>query len=334
MTLHQMLCYAVFLFSPSNVGDSCQSYCKPPLVCSNKKCICWKARQVGNTCVVDCPPHQKLVGQECRRFSRLLETCRADQDCEPALSRCFNGRCVCRENTIKRGDRCVAACPDGTLATQVCEKTVVGDNEFNKYSQSTDTCPAGYHCVTYGKPLVGHCCRLYCPYGSAETSKSCEAGAPIHSRCPILTTHFCHSFESNGVSTKLCCPRPCREPTPFYFKGECLPMSHFHDPCVTDGQCEGGMGLACVRGRCECLCPLHSVPIMTNCYKKSRLGDPCFSDSICPRKAQCQDGRCECSCNYVQRMNNCINPDDPLNIDGFLQGFQKIFGGGGGTKQR
>src|SRR4051794_3414194 len=29
--------------APSKIGDKCQSSCRPPLVCQNNQCVCWKA---------------------------------------------------------------------------------------------------------------------------------------------------------------------------------------------------------------------------------------------------------------------------------------------------
>lgn len=87
-----------------------------------------------------------------------------------------------------------------------------------------DTCPRGYACMTYGKPTIGHCCRLYCPYGNADLTKTCAAGASSSEQCPDQTTHYCQLFEDHGTKNSLCCPRPCLEPTPLFINGACLPV--------------------------------------------------------------------------------------------------------------
>jgi len=115
-------------------------------------------------------------------------------------------------------------CPDGQPPSQVCRKTMVNDANALANLDKQDTCPRGQACFTYGKPNVGHCCRLYCPYGQSDLSKSCAAGASSGERCPDQTTHYCQAFEDHGVKNSLCCPRPCLEPTPLYINGACLPV--------------------------------------------------------------------------------------------------------------
>jgi hypothetical protein len=73
---------------------------------------------------------------------------------------------------------------------------MVNDANALANGEKQDSCPKGYGCATYGKPDIGHCCKLYCPYGSADLTKSCEAGAGSN-KCP--DTHYCQSFEDRGT---------------------------------------------------------------------------------------------------------------------------------------
>lgn len=100
---------------------------------------------------------------------------------------------------------------------------MVNDANALANGEKQDSCPKGYACATYGKPDIGHCCKLYCPYGTPDLTKSCEAGAGSN-KCP--DTHYCQSFEDRGTKNSLCCPRPCREPTPLYIGGKCLQVNH------------------------------------------------------------------------------------------------------------
>ncbi|KRY79911.1 Prion-like-(Q/N-rich) domain-bearing protein 25, partial [Trichinella pseudospiralis] len=327
--------------APALINATCQTRCKPPLVCSNNHCICWNAKRVGDSCTVDCPHGQTLIGQECKLAQQLWGSCEVDSDCAAAFTECKNRRCTCVPGTVARGSNCVATCSDGSQPVRTCKKILQGLSDITENVQKMDTCPAGYYCATYGKPSIGHCCPLRCPFGEADTTKSCNKGSPLGSRCPELTTHFCHNFESGGYSAKLCCPRPCRNPTPYLINNRCYPVAHWGDACVNDEQCEGGRRMNCFQNRCRCnadfdqvnttyptcvrRCPTLSIEIAEQCYKKVKLAHQCFVDFQCPRNAQCREGRCECNCHFKPSMKACVNPDDPLNIDGFLKGFQNIF---------
>ncbi|KRZ79068.1 Abnormal cell migration protein 10, partial [Trichinella papuae] len=327
--------------APALINATCQTRCKPPLVCSNNHCICWNAKRVGDSCTVDCPHGQTLIGQECKLAQQLWGICEVDSDCAAAFTECKNRRCTCVPGTVARGSNCVATCSDGSQPIRTCKKILQGLSDITENVQKMDTCPAGYYCATYGKPSIGHCCPLRCPFGEADTTKSCNKGSPLGSRCPELTTHFCHNFESGGYSAKLCCPRPCRNPTPYLINNRCYPVAHWGDACVNDEQCEGGRRMSCFQNRCRCnadfdqvnttyptcvrRCPTLSIEIAEQCYKKVKLAHQCFVDFQCPRNAQCREGRCECNCHFKPSMKACVNPDDPLNIDGFLKGFQNIF---------
>ncbi|KHJ48273.1 EB module [Trichuris suis] len=330
--------------APSEINAVCQSKCAPPLVCSNGHCICWNAKRVGNTCVVDCPPGESLVGQECKKAVQLGGLCNEDSDCVSAFSECKNKRCTCVAGSFNRGYSCVATCPDGSIPRSTCRKTLQVLPDAADFVQTMDTCPAGQMCMTYGKPNIGHCCPVFCPYGEADLTKSCAKGAPLSDRCPELTTHFCHKLESSFNAVKLCCARPCREPTSFFHSGRCYPLAHFGDACLINEQCEGGRHMTCKQGRCVCesgfepyngtfptckrRCPLNAMEIAQQCYRKTKLDQACFVDQQCPRNARCREGMCECDCPFKVGMKKaCVNPDDPLNIDGFLKGFQSIFVG-------
>ena len=39
-----------------------------------------------------------------------------------------------------------------------------------------------------------------------------------------------------GWKTSICCPKPCRDPTPVYHNGQCLSIAHRDDPCQSDLQ--------------------------------------------------------------------------------------------------
>ena len=39
-----------------------------------------------------------------------------------------------------------------------------------------------------------------------------------------------------GWKTSICCPKPCRDPTPVYHNGQCLSIAHRDDPCQNDLQ--------------------------------------------------------------------------------------------------
>jgi len=294
--------------------------------------------------VLNCPPGQVLLNQECRPASGAGGRCEKDTDCVTPFTYCKSGTCDCVPGSTRRGVDCVATCPDGSQLGQVCRKKFVNDPNLYYNGESTDTCPKGSQCVTYGKPDVGHCCPLACPYGTADLSKSCKAGANVNSRCPELTTHYCQEFETKGNMQRLCCPRPCREPTPLYLDGKCLPLSHWGDPCSKSEQCEGGTSMQCNSGgRCECkgnmaqrnytfatcepTCGLNAVALNGQCYTKVNVGDACVANGQCPMKGHCREGVCECDCGYIIRNGGCSNPDDPLNIDNLLQGFKNILGG-------
>uniref|UniRef100_A0A915L961 EB domain-containing protein n=1 Tax=Romanomermis culicivorax TaxID=13658 RepID=A0A915L961_ROMCU len=199
------------------VDAKCQTKCKDPLLCQNGKCICFKGVVSGKKCSIQCPSGQVAVGQECRTLSTSLGgKCSSDTDCTIAASYCNGGHCDCVGGAQR-------TCPDGTAPSQVCRKIMVNDANALANLDKQDTCPRGYGCFTYGKPDIGHCCPLYCPYGKPDLTKSCSASAASASRCPEQSTHFCQLFEDRGTKNAICCPRPCREPTPLFINGACYP---------------------------------------------------------------------------------------------------------------
>lgn len=144
--------------------------------------------------------------------------------------------------------------------------------------------------------------------------QSCDSGAPEDQKCRPLT-HFCFTVSEPGWKTSLCCPRPCRDPTPLYINGQCLSIAHRDDPCQTDQQCEGGITMACVLGTCECrpgfhdsnddrfltcekTCTIEEVPVSDRCVPKVSLGDRCVSNKQCPNFSECRFGLCQCLCGF------------------------------------
>jgi hypothetical protein len=73
---------------------------------------------------------------------------------------------------------------------------------------------------------------------------------------------------------------------------------------------------------------LTGVPVNGQCLPKVNVGEACVHNGQCPANGHCREGVCECDCGNVIRGGGCSNPDDPLNINGLLGGFQKLLGGG------
>lgn len=55
-------------------------------------------------------------------------------------------------------------------------------------------------------------------------------GVSEKDRCRPLT-HHCYTISEPGWKTSLCCPKPCRDPTPLYINNQCLSIAHREDPC-------------------------------------------------------------------------------------------------------
>lgn len=51
---------------------------------------------------------------------------------------------------------------------QTCRRLFLNDIDMMENAATTDSCPLGFRCVTYGSPYIGHCCRLKCPYGEPD----------------------------------------------------------------------------------------------------------------------------------------------------------------------
>lgn len=212
---------------------------------------------------------------------------------------------------------CATECADGTPATKSCKRLFDGNRALTSAFDKDDTCGKEEFCATFGKPSVGLCCPLRCPYGNAVTTLSCEDGAPAGSQCP-RDTHVCYTVRSYDFSNTLCCPRPCHEPTPLYLDGACLPRSFYGDSCVSDQQCEGGVTMACVAGKCQCLdatytpklsgkfptcekicAPGVTTPVGRFCNPiKTTVGASCYQTSECPANTECRDSKCTCRCGY------------------------------------
>ncbi|CAL2050001.1 unnamed protein product [Caenorhabditis brenneri] len=335
--------------APAKIGDSCQRDCKPPLLCRDGKCECWGGSIVDGKCVVPCPAGQQLYGVECTRVAHYMQPCEKDSQCVDPFNSCITGTCQCAPGTTRDTVRgfCYAVCPDGMHPRQTCRRLFINDIDMLENAANTDSCPLGYRCVTYGSPYVGHCCRLRCPYGEPDLSQSCDAGASPDSKCRPLT-HFCFTVSEPGWKSSLCCPRPCRDPTPLYVNGQCLSIAHRGDPCQIDQQCEGGITMSCNLGSCQCKlgyhennderfptctkdCTLEEVASNDRCLAKVQLGARCYSNNQCIQSAECRFGTCQCRCGYKQVKDQllgvrCTNPDDPLSIGSILDRVGDIFG--------
>uniref|UniRef100_A0AC34PUV8 EB domain-containing protein n=1 Tax=Panagrolaimus sp. JU765 TaxID=591449 RepID=A0AC34PUV8_9BILA len=334
--------------APSNIGDSCQRDCKPPLLCRDGKCECWGGSVINGKCTVPCPPGQQLYGVECTRVAHWGQQCEKDTHCIDPFTSCLAGTCQCTPGTARdvMRNKCFAVCPDGMHPHQSCRRLFLNDIDMLDNAATTDSCPLGFRCVTYGSPYIGHCCRLRCPYGEPDLSQSCDNSAPEDQKCRPLT-HFCFGISEPGWKTSLCCPRPCRDPTPLYINGQCLSIAHRDDPCQTDEQCEGGVSMSCTLGTCECRPGYHAVlskfptcektcngdlAVIDKCLSKNLpLGARCFSNKQCSRHAECRFGTCECMCGYRQAdsilgLVHCLDPDDPYDLRNILNNVENIFG--------
>lgn len=219
---------------------------------------------------------------------------------------------------------------------------MVNDPSAMANSEKMDSCPKGYACATYGKPDIGHCCKLYCPYGYPDLSKSCNGEGISYNHCSLSGTHYCQEFYDHGTRNVLCCPRPCREPTPLYINNRCYPMAHLGDTCRTNAECEGGLTMNCQNGYCRCKIgyrndnngkfPTCKKPCLLGanvdgrCFRKVRFGEPCLDSSMCPRKSVCREGLCQCDCSSALSANKCINPDDPMNFNSIINTFADLLG--------
>ncbi|KAL3068706.1 hypothetical protein niasHT_032122 [Heterodera trifolii] len=325
--------------APSKIGDSCQRDCKAPLLCRDSKCECWGGSVLNGICTVPCPAGQQLYGVECTRVASWGQGCDQDIHCVDPFNACIAGKCQCAPGTHRDPSkgRCFAVCPDGIAPLQTCRRLFINDVDMLDNAATTDSCPIGYRCVTYGSPYIGHCCKVRCPYGEPDLSQSCDAGAQEEQKCRPLT-HFCMTLSEPGWKTSICCPKPCRDPLPVYHNGQCLSIAHRNDPCQTDIQCEGGVTMACVLGQCECKlgfqprrCTLEEVPVIDRCLKKVELGERCMSSKQCgDAAAECRFGICQCLCTFKQTNilggpPRCTNPDDPLGFSNILTRVEQIF---------
>ncbi|KAI6188435.1 hypothetical protein M3Y98_00354700 [Aphelenchoides besseyi] len=338
--------------APNKIGDSCQRDCKPPLLCRDGKCECWGGSVHNGTCTVPCPPGQQLYGVECTRVARWGQACERDSHCVDPFNSCIAGTCQCSPGTSRDAmrNRCFATCPDGMHPKQTCRRLFINDLDMLDHAATTDSCPIGFRCVTYGSPYIGHCCRLRCPYGDPDLTQSCDAGAPEEQKCRRLT-HFCFAVSEPGWKTSLCCPMPCRDPTPVYSNGQCLSIAHRDDPCQVDEQCEGGVAMSCVQGACACRlgfrptndqrfptceksCIIEEIPFVDRCVRPVDHLQKCVANKQCPPNSECRFGVCQCQCGYRLAesfigQKACTDPSDPLGLERALKNFELIFRGRG-----
>ncbi|CAK5073657.1 unnamed protein product [Meloidogyne enterolobii] len=334
--------------APSKIGDSCQRDCKPPLLCRDGKCECWGGSIINGVCTVPCPAGQQLYGVECTRVASWGQSCEKDIHCVDSFNSCINGQCQCSPGTHRdyNKGRCFAVCPDGNSPIQTCRRLFINDVDMLDNAATTDSCPVGYRCVTYGSPYIGHCCKIYCPYGEPDLNQSCDSGTNEELKCRPLT-HFCMTLSEPGWKTSICCPKPCRDPTPVYHNGQCLSIAHRDDPCQNDLQCEGGVTMFCNFGQCECKigfqpnndhrfpscekhCELNEVSTIDRCLKRAALGERCINSKQCgDPAAECRFGICQCLCSFkaanILGEQRCSNPDDPLGFGNILTRVEQIF---------
>ncbi|EJW86768.1 hypothetical protein WUBG_02322 [Wuchereria bancrofti] len=334
--------------APNKIGDSCQRDCKPPLLCRDGKCECWGGSIINGECVVSCPSGQQLYGVECQKVAHWGQSCEKDNQCVDVFNACIAGVCQCAPGTTRdvAKQRCFALCPDGTEPQQACRRLFINDIDMLENAASTDSCPLGYRCVAYGSPYVGHCCKLKCPYGEPDLTQSCDMGVSEKHRCRPLT-HHCYTISEPGWKTSLCCPKPCRDPTPLYINNQCLSIAHREDPCQLHQQCEGGVTMHCILGFCQCKdgfhpsndgrfatceksCGIDEVSVMDKCVRRVHLAERCVTSKQCPNFSECRFGTCQCLCGYKQDSligSRCTNPDDPFSLNAILTGVEQVFGG-------
>ncbi|PIO70395.1 hypothetical protein TELCIR_07751 [Teladorsagia circumcincta] len=240
---------------------------------------------------------------------------------------------------------------------QTCRRLFVNDVDMLENAANTDSCPLGYRCVTYGSPYVGHCCRLRCPYGEPDLrfdlmvlililfliyvsgEPDCGGAKPPREPSPATPEHRLNpsadhsptfaipSASQGGWKSSLCCPRPCRDPTPLYINGQCLSIAHRDDPCQIDQQFNDDRFPTCEKS-CN---QLEEIASTDRCLPKAQLGNRCLSKKQCPSFADCRFGTCQCLCGYKQVRDNilgtrCTNPDDPLSLNTILTGVEQLFG--------
>ncbi|CAP33055.2 Protein CBG14575 [Caenorhabditis briggsae] len=347
--------------APAKIGDSCQRDCKPPLLCRDGKCECWGGSIVDGKCVVPCPAGQQLYGVECTRVAHYMQPCEKDSQCVDPFNSCIAGTCQCAPGTTRDTVRgfCYAGNFYRSLSTHliffqsvptgcILVKRVVGSSSTTLTCLKTPPTLIAVRWAIDVSRMVVHMLVIVVGYGS------CDAGASPDSKCRPLT-HFCFTVSEPGWKSSLCCPRPCRDPTPLYVNGQCLSIAHRGDPCQIDQQCEGGITMSCTLGSCQCKLGYHEVPncISTNpvdflnfqnnderfptCTKDCtleevvQLGSRCYSNNQCIPSAECRFGTCQCRCGYKQVKDQllgvrCSNPDDPLSIGSILDRVGDIFG--------
>lgn len=148
--------------------------------------------------------------------------------------------------------------------------------------------------------------------------------------CYFLSNELTLSGQS--FSTTICCRRPCREPNPVYVKGQCYPRAYLGSPCQVTEQCDGGYGMQCSGGNCNCAAGFKAYsdsyttgdnPAQTcvrdcaaniaksgECFKASSLSQSCTVNEQCPQGAACFRGMCFCDCRkgFVKQSSGCVKP--------------------------
>uniref|UniRef100_A0A915P0A9 EB domain-containing protein n=1 Tax=Meloidogyne floridensis TaxID=298350 RepID=A0A915P0A9_9BILA len=281
--------------APSKIGDSCQRDCKPPLLCRDGKCECWGGSIINGVCTVPCPAGQQLYGVECTRVASWGQSCEKDIHCVDSFNSCINGQCQCSPGTHRdyNKGRCFAVCPDGNSPIQTCRRLFINDVDMLDNAATTDSCPVGYRCVTYGSPYIGHCCKIYCPYGEPDLNQSCDSGTNEELKCEGGVTMFCNF-------------------------GQC--------ECKIGFQPNNDHRFP----SCEKHCELNEVSTIDRCLKRAALGERCINSKQCgDPAAECRFGICQCLCSFkaanILGEQRCSNPDDPLGFGNILTRVEQIF---------
>lgn len=257
-------------------------------------------------------------------------------------------------------------CPTGAKSKGVCVRTSGNKSLIQNLPNSggkIDNCPDNHYCYTADVTEYGVCCPEVCPLNMRPDNKySCDPSAA--DQCPY-DTHYCSRLAGKWnrqwelflqvqfvkvrftivckhvlgqtFSSSVCCPKPCRGPTPLFIKGQCYPVAYLGGSCTVDEQCDGGYGMTCTNNVCVCSqgfkpysdsfisgenppqtcvrdCKSSSKPnaISYNgeCFPPSGLQQECTVNEQCPKNSICNRGLCICDCTkgFTTENGGCIRP--------------------------